>query len=47
VGYRGALFEPAWLAPIHWLVLAAEAFAMLIGGFLVFRHFDRRIVKFV
>lgn len=47
VGYRGALFQPAWLEPIHWLVLAVEALLALVVGFKVYRHFDRRVIKFV
>jgi len=47
VGYRGAIFEPNWLEPVHWIVLAAEAVIAIIGGYWVFRHFDRRVIKFV
>jgi ABC-type polysaccharide/polyol phosphate export permease len=46
-GYRGAVFQPQWLAPTHWAVLAVESVAMLLLGYWVFRHFDRRVVKFV
>ena len=46
-GYRGALFHPAWLQPFYWAVLTVEALIMLIGGYLVYRHFDRRVIKFV
>jgi ABC-type polysaccharide/polyol phosphate export permease len=47
VGYRGAIFEPQWLDPLQWVVLAVEAVGMLIAGYWIFRHFDRRVVKFV
>jgi ABC-type polysaccharide/polyol phosphate export permease len=47
VGYRSAVFDPRWLPPLHWAVLGAEAAAILLAGYWIFRHFDRRIVKFV
>jgi ABC-type polysaccharide/polyol phosphate export permease len=46
-GYRGALYHPAWLEPVHWGVLVVESLAVLIGGYMTFRYFDRRIIKFV
>jgi ABC-type polysaccharide/polyol phosphate export permease len=47
VGYRGAIFEPHWLEPVHWIVLTAEAAIAIAGGYWVFRHFDRRVIKFI
>lgn len=46
-GYRGSVFQPQWLAPIHWAVLGGEAIGTLLLGYWIFRHFDRRVVKFV
>jgi ABC-type polysaccharide/polyol phosphate export permease len=47
VGYRGALFEPRWLEPIHWAVLGIESVTILLFGYWVFRRFDRRVIKFI
>jgi ABC-type polysaccharide/polyol phosphate export permease len=46
-GYRGALFEPAWLPASHWAVLAIEAAAILALGHAVYRRYDRRVIKFL
>ncbi len=47
VGYRGALFEPAWLPASSWAVLALEAVVILGIGHAVYRRYDRRVIKFL
>jgi len=47
VGYRGALHDPAWMPPHMWLILAAEAALVLLIGYIVYQHFDRRVLKFI
>jgi ABC-type polysaccharide/polyol phosphate export permease len=47
VGYRGALFEPAWLAATHWVVLAVESAGALWLGHALYRRHERRLVKFL
>lgn len=46
-GYRHAVFYgtfvPAWI----WLALVAEAVILLVGGYRIYRHFDRRVIKFL
>lgn len=46
-GYRGALFSGQWLPLAAWPLLAAEA-AILFGvGYWIYRHHDRRVIKFL
>jgi len=46
-GYRHAVFYgtfvPAWI----WLALIAEAGILLLAGYRIYRHFDRRVIKFL
>ena len=46
-GYRGCVFDPAWLPPQAWAVLMLESLVCLIGGFLIYQHYDRRVIKFL
>ena len=46
-GYRGCVFEPAWLGPGLWITLIVETVLCLVGGYLIYQHFDRRVIKFL
>ncbi|MBM4247420.1 MAG: phosphate ABC transporter permease [Deltaproteobacteria bacterium] len=46
-GYRDAVLHGAWIAPAHWLALAAEAGVALLVGYRIYQHHDRRVFKFL
>jgi len=46
-GYRAALYAPSWLSPELWILLLLESGAVLGVGMLVYRHYDRRVIKFI
>jgi ABC-type polysaccharide/polyol phosphate export permease len=46
-GYRDAIFYGRMLETSHWAVFTLEAVAVFAFGFRVFRHFDRRVIKFL
>lgn len=46
-GYRDALFYGELLPARLWAVLAVEAGVLLLVGYRVYRHFDRRVIKFL
>ena len=47
VGYRDAIFYGAVMPYKWWLVLAAETALVFIVGYIVYRHYDRRVIKFI
>lgn len=44
-GYREALFYGRPMESQLWVMLAVEAAVLLPGGYLVYRHFDSRLIK--
>lgn len=46
-GYRGAIHDPAWLEPRYWAVLTVQAVVCLVVGYMIYQHFDRRVIKFI
>jgi len=44
-GYREALFYGRPMESQLWIMLAVEAAVLLPGGYLVYRHFDNRLIK--
>jgi ABC-type polysaccharide/polyol phosphate export permease len=46
-GYRQAIFYGGFLEARHWVVLAAEAAALFALGQRIYRHYDRRVIKFL
>jgi homopolymeric O-antigen transport system permease protein len=46
-GYRGAIFAPEWLAPKYWIELTVETAIVLACGYAVYRHYDRRVIKYI
>lgn len=46
-GYRDALFYGRFMHPQHWMVLLIEAAALLIIGYRIYQHYDRRVIKFL
>ena len=46
-GYRDAVFYGEFLDARFWLVLCAEAGILLLLGYRLYRHFDRRVIKFL
>ncbi|MDX1648577.1 MAG: ABC transporter permease [Myxococcota bacterium] len=46
-GYRDAVFYGEFLETRFWLVLVAEAALVLLIGYRLYRHFDRRVIKFL
>ncbi|MEM7164290.1 MAG: ABC transporter permease [Planctomycetota bacterium] len=46
-GYRSAIFEGAFMNPWYWPVLAAQSVAFFGVGYAIYRHYDRRVIKFL
>lgn len=46
-GYRAAVFRGEFLAMNYWPILFAEAAVVFLGGFAIYRHYDRRVIKFL
>ncbi len=46
-GYRAAIFDGDFLGYAHWLILAIETIVVFIVGYGVYRHHDRRVIKFI
>ena len=43
--YRSCLWEPEWISPATWAVLLIWSIGFMVLGYLLFRRFDRRLVK--
>lgn len=46
-GYRDAMFYGEFLEPVYWTTLVIEAVVIFIPGYLIYQHYDRRVVKFL
>lgn len=46
-GYRDAVFHGEFLDARLWAVLGLEAGIVLLVGYRIYRHFDRRVIKFL
>lgn len=46
-GYRDAIFYGRFLETHHWAVLTLGSVAIFFGGYRLFQHFDRRVIKFL
>jgi ABC-2 type transport system permease protein len=46
-GYRDAMFYGEFLDAKLWIVLIVEAVALFVLGYLIYQHYDRRVVKFL
>lgn len=46
-GYREALFYGRFLEPHWWALLIFESAVLLVGGYLIYQYFDRRVIKFL
>jgi ABC-type polysaccharide/polyol phosphate export permease len=46
-GYREALFYGTFMAPGWWGVLLVETVLFLWLGYLIYQHYDRRVIKFL
>ena len=46
-GYRDCVFYGRFLPLEFWLILVAEAGALLLVGHLIYQHYDRRVIKFL
>ena len=44
-GFRSILFEPQWISWSEWLTLTVICSLVLTLGVLVFRHYNRRLIK--
>jgi ABC-type polysaccharide/polyol phosphate export permease len=46
-GYRSSIFYGDYLAWPYWIVLMVEAVGLMVVGYLVYQHYDRRVIKFL
>ena len=46
-GYRDVLFYGRFMEPQYWITLVVEAVVILYGGFRIYQHYDRRVIKFL
>jgi ABC-type polysaccharide/polyol phosphate export permease len=46
-GYREAIFYGRFIPAMWWVMLAVEATVVLYIGYLVYQHYDRRVIKFL
>lgn len=46
-GYREAVLHGAWLPPLWWALLTAEAVVAFVLGYRIYQHHDRRVLKFL
>ena len=46
-GYRHAVFYGTYMPPAWWAALFVHSIAALTIGYLVFQHYDRRVIKFI
>lgn len=46
-GYRDAIFYGRFMESTYWIILVVEAALIFIPGYLIYQHYDRRVVKFL
>jgi ABC-type polysaccharide/polyol phosphate export permease len=46
-GYRDAVFYGRYLEPGYWGILVLEAAILIVAGYLIYQHYDRRVIKFL
>lgn len=46
-GYRSSIFYGEYLAWPYWITLIVEAAGLMVVGYMVYQHYDRRVIKFL